>query len=191
MKKVGLYFGTYNPLHIGHLAIANYMIEFTDLEELWFIVSPHNPFKKKSNLLPDRTRLNLVYEAVKEDDRFRVSDIEFDLTQPSYTIHTLTYLKEKHPDIHFCLIMGTDNLESFPKWKNAELILKEHDIYTYPRVDHLTPGLSEHPRVHMVSAPVMEISSSFIRQAIGQGHDVRHFLPDAVWKEIERMNYYR
>jgi nicotinate-nucleotide adenylyltransferase len=191
VKKVGLYFGTYNPIHIGHLAIANFMIEFTDLEELWFVVSPHNPFKKKSNLLPDRTRLNLVYEAVQDDHRLKVSDIEFELAQPSYTIHTLTYLKEKHPDIHFCLIMGTDNLSSFPKWKNANIILQEHEIFTYPRLDHFKPELASHEHVHIMNAPVMEISSSFIRNAIREGHDMRHYMPAPVWREIERMNYYR
>ncbi len=191
MKKVGLYFGTYNPIHIGHLAIANYMIEYTDMDELWFVVTPHNPFKKKTNLLGDRTRLNMVYEAVKHDDRFKVSDIEFELTQPGYTIHTLTYFKEKHSDIRFSLIMGTDNLISFPKWKNSELILREHDIYTYPRIHSQEPELATHEKVHMIDAPIMEISSSFIRKAIEDRKDVRHFLPPQVWKEIDLMNYYR
>ena len=132
--KIGLYFGTFNPIHIGHMIIANYLVEFSDLEEVWFVVTPHNPFKKKSTLLADNHRFELVWIATRDHEKLKPSNIEFTLEQPNYTINTLVYLYEKHPQHHFSLIMGEDNLQSFHKWKNHDTILQNHDIYVYPRV---------------------------------------------------------
>ncbi|MCF6358786.1 MAG: nicotinate-nucleotide adenylyltransferase, partial [Draconibacterium sp.] len=131
--KVGLYFGSYNPVHIGHLAIANYMVEYTDIDQLWFVISPQNPHKKKTNLLDDYQRLEMVYRAVEGDDRLRASNIEFNLPKPSYTINTLAYLSEQHPDYQFRILMGSDNLEHFHKWKNYEAIVENYGVIVYPR----------------------------------------------------------
>ncbi|MCK3682609.1 nicotinate (nicotinamide) nucleotide adenylyltransferase [Maribellus sp. YY47] len=191
--KVGLYFGSYNPIHIGHLAIANYMVEFTDIDQLWFVVSPHNPHKKKNNLLDDYQRLEMVHRAVEGDDRLRASNIEFNLPKPSYTVDTLAYLKEQHPNYDFVIMMGSDNLESFHKWKNFETILENYGVVVYPR-----PGfdpskvLVNHKNITIAAdAPLMEISASFIRNAISEGKDVRHFLPPKTWEYLEEMNFYK
>ncbi len=192
--KTGLFFGSFNPVHIGHMAIANYMVEFTELERVWLVVSPHNPHKEKSSLLGDKHRLRLVREAIGDHKKLKASDIEFKLAQPSYTVNTLAHLKEKHPKDEFALIMGYDNLLGFHKWKNHEEILKHHDIYVYPRLNKegAKPLLSlDHPRVKMTEAPLMEISASFIREAISKKKDVRHFLPQAVWEYIGEMNFYK
>ncbi len=188
--KTGLFFGSFNPVHIGHLAIANYMVEYTGIGQLWFVISPHSPFKKRANLLDDRQRLELVHRAIRNENRFRVSDIEFRMPQPSYTIDTLTWLQEKNPGHEFILIMGSDGLRSFGKWKNAAEIIRQYTRYVYPR-----PGFpvneKQHENLKVVNAPLMEISSSFIRKAIMDGKDVRHFLPQAVWTYIDEMNFYR
>ncbi len=201
MKKVGLYFGTFNPIHVGHLIIANFMAHYTALDEVWLVVSPQNPLKEKAGMLADYHRLALVRIGVEDNPKVKVSDIEFGLAKPSYTIHTLTYLKEKHPEIAFSLIMGEDNIRSFHKWRNAELILKEHLIYVYPRA--LTEGekedlkphrtqsrLGHHPHIVHVDAPVMKVSSSFIRKAIKDGHDVRYLLTDPVHRYVQEMHFY-
>lgn len=188
--KIGLFFGSFNPVHIGHMAIANYMLEFTGLERIWFVISPHNPFKKKETLLPDVQRLRLVREAIGDFLKFRASDIEFKLPQPSYTIDTLAYLKEKFPKNEFSLIMGSDNLRTFPKWKNYTEILKAHDIYVYPRLGSDSGELRSHPRVKLTDAPLMEISATKIREAIRNKKDVRFFLPEAVWDYIKEMRFY-
>jgi len=190
-KKIGLYFGTYNPIHIGHLIIANHMVNYTDLDEVWFVVSPLNPFKKKKTLLDNYARLELVYRAIKDYDRLRVSDIEFGLPRPSYTINTLVYITEKYPNKDFSLIMGGDNLKSFHKWKNYELILQNHELYVYPRLLSARSSLDNHEKIHLVDAPIMQISSSFIRNAIKDQRDVRAMLPENVWEYIDEMNYYR
>lgn len=190
-KKIGLYFGTYNPIHIGHLIIANHMVNYTDLDEVWFVVSPLNPFKKKKTLLDNYARLELVYRAIKDYDRLRVSDIEFGLPRPSYTINTLVYITEKYPNKDFSLIMGGDNLKSFHKWKNYELILQNHELYVYPRLLSAKSSLDNHEKIHLVDAPIMQISSSFIRNAIKDQRDVRAMLPENVWEYIDEMNYYR
>ena len=190
-KKIGLYFGTYNPIHIGHLIIANHMVNYTDLDEVWFVVSPLNPFKKKKTLLDNYARLELVYRAIKDYDRLRVSDIEFGLPRPSYTINTLVYITEKYPNKDFSLIMGGDNLNSFHKWKNYELILQNHELYVYPRLLSARSSLDNHEKIHLVDAPIMQISSSFIRNAIKDQRDVRAMLPENVWEYIDEMNYYR
>jgi nicotinate-nucleotide adenylyltransferase len=203
--KVGLYFGTFNPIHVGHLVIANYMAEFTELDQVWLVVTPHNPLKDKSTLLNDRSRYRLVQESIDDNPKLKVTDVEFNLPKPSYTITTLTYLIEKHPEFEFSLIMGEDNLRTFHKWFNHEIILKKHKLFVYPRV--LT--LQEEQEVHSISrdflnnyrthenvvicedAPVMKVSSSFIREAIKKGKDVRYLLTDPVYKYIDEMNLYK
>ncbi|MAY84155.1 MAG: nicotinic acid mononucleotide adenylyltransferase [Flavobacteriales bacterium] len=190
--KVGLFFGTYNPVHVGHMVIANYMLEFTDLDQLWMVVTPQNPFKQKESMLKDYDRLHLVKLAIGDNLKMKASDIEFGLPQPNYTSNTLAYLEEKFPDNQFVLIMGADNLQHFPKWKNHEHILNAHELYVYPRLDSDGGGdLSFHKKVKMVDAPIMKISSSFIRKAISQGKDVSHYMPDAVAAYIKEMNLYR
>ena len=188
--KIGLFFGSYNPIHIGHLAIANYMVEFTDLDQLWFIVSPQNPFKQKSTLLPDYQRFELVNQAIGNNHKFRASNVEFNLPKPSYTIDTLTYLHDKFPKYDFVLIMGSDNLENFHKWKNFEEILKYHELYVYPRHNTKDNNLINHQKVKVVNAPIMEISSSFIRKSIKEGKDIQYFLPEKVYKYIKEMHFY-
>jgi nicotinate-nucleotide adenylyltransferase len=192
----GLYFGSFNPIHIGHLAIASYMVEFTDMNQIWFIISPQNPLKKRSTLLADYHRLELVERAVSDDLSFRAVDIEFHLPKPSYTIDTLTYLSEKHPKHNFILIMGEDNLLTLPKWKNYKKLLSRYPIYVYPRegTPPLSPDISEalnEARITMVSAPRIEISSSFIRQSIKEGKDMGYFLPKPVWEYVDEMNFYK
>lgn len=199
-KKVGLYFGTYNPIHVGHLIIANHMVQYAELDELWFVVTPQNPLKPKASLLADYHRLALVQIAVDNNFKLRASNIEFSLPQPSYTIHTLVALKEKHPEYDFTIIMGEDNLNTFPKWKNYEQILGDYSILVYPRVEsdeNLSvrvegrSDLLEHPKVTMVDAPLMKISASFIRKAINHGKDVRYLLTEPVLKYVDEMNFYR
>ena len=189
--KIGLYFGSFNPIHIGHLAIANYMVEFTDLDRLWFVISPHNPLKKKSTLLEDYHRLELVYRAIENDERFYASDIEFKMPQPSYTIDTLARLREKRPNDEFALIMGADGLKTFNKWKNADEIVNQYHRFVYPR-----PGIAEeeykkHANITIVNAPMMEISSSFVRDAIRDNKNVKYFVPEKVYEYISEMNFYR
>ncbi|MCC7302555.1 MAG: nicotinate-nucleotide adenylyltransferase [Bacteroidia bacterium] len=189
--KIGLYFGTFNPIHIGHMAIAGYMLSFGGLDKVWFIVTPRNPLKKKDSLLPEVQRLRMVREAIGDDTRFKASDVEFKLSQPNYTIHTLTYLQEQFPKEEFLLILGSDNLEGFLKWKNAGRILEKHQLLVYPRPGHEGGALKDHPRVKLLPAPLMDISSTFIRGAIAAGKDVKHFLPEAVWKYIGEMGFFR
>ncbi|MGA9271409.1 MAG: nicotinate (nicotinamide) nucleotide adenylyltransferase [Lutimonas sp.] len=191
--KIGLFFGTFNPIHVGHLIIANHMAEFTDLEEVWFVVTPHNPFKVKSTLLPDHHRFRLVSETTDDYDKLKPSNIEFGLPQPSYTINTLVHLAEKHPEHHFNLIMGLDNLHTFPKWKNSEVILNDYEIYVYPRVsEKREPSeLLRHQKVHMIDAPIVEISSTFIRKAVKERKDVRALMPYKAWKYMDEMNFYK
>ncbi len=194
MKKIGLYFGTFNPIHIGHLVIANYLVEFSDLDEVWFVITPQSPFKAKNTLLDNNHRYQMVSEAVKEYPKLKASKIEFDLPQPNFTINTLVHLGEKYgKDYQFCLIMGEDNLVGFHKWKNYEMILKNHDIYVYPRIANESSHhqFKEHPKVHLVNAPIMEISSTFIRKQHKLGKNIRPMLPDAVWTYLDEMNFYR
>ncbi|GGW56081.1 nicotinate-nucleotide adenylyltransferase [Winogradskyella epiphytica] len=191
--KIGLYFGTFNPIHMGHLTIANHLAEHSDLDQVWFVVTPLSPFKKKSSLLDNYHRLEMVYLATKSYDKLRPSDIEFGLKQPNYTIDTLTYLQEKHPNHEFALIMGEDNLKSFHKWKNYEIILENHNIYVYPRISKgkIETQFNDHPKIIRVDAPIMELSSTFIRQEIKDQKNVRPMLPEDVWKLIDEMNFYR
>lgn len=190
MKKIGLYFGSFNPIHNGHLVIANYMLEYSDLEEIWFIVSPQNPFKSKKSLLPDYQRLDLVNMALGDNDYYKASNVEFNLPKPSRTVDTLAYLYDRYPKNEFALIMGSDNLVNFHKWKNHTEILKNNYLYVYPRPDTPPTQFDDHEKVKIVNAPLMEISSSFIRQAIKEKRDVRFFVPQKVWEYIDEMNFY-
>lgn len=190
---IGLYFGTFNPIHVGHLTIANHIVEHSPLDEVWLVVTPQSPFKKKSSLLDNHQRLEMVYRATKDYDKLRPSDIEFGLKQPNYTIDTLTYLYEKFPEHTFALLMGEDNLKSFHKWKNYELILEDHDIYVYPRISsgNIIQSFTKHPRIHKIDAPIMELSSTFIRSEIKAGRNIRPMLPEHVWEYVDEMNFYK
>lgn len=189
--NIGLYFGSFNPIHIGHLAIANYIVEFSDIEQLWFVVSPQNPFKKKSTLLDDYQRLELVNIAIDKDLRFKASNIEFNLPKPSYTINTLKYLEEKHPNFQFSLIMGADNLTNLHKWKNFEQIISNYSIYVYPRPGiEITENFKENENIVIVDSPIMDISSSFIREAIKKGKQINYYLPYKVYDYISEMHFY-
>lgn len=190
MKKTGLYFGSFNPIHIGHTAIANYLLEYTDLRELWFVVSPHNPLKKKSSLLKDHFRYDLLEKAVKPYPRFRICDIEFRMPKPSYTINTLTYLSERYPDNLFVLIMGSDCLPTFHKWKNYLEILRFYHIIVYLRPNYPPGDWEKHESITIVNAPQMEISSSFIRSSIKEGKEIPFFMPAEAYKYMRDMHFY-
>lgn len=192
-KKVGLFFGTFNPIHIGHLIIANHMAEYSDLEEIWLVVTPHNPHKKKSSLLDNHHRLEMVFRACETYEKLKPSNIEFNLPQPNYTVTTLAHLQEKFPSNEFCLIMGEDNLKSFHKWKNYEVILENHEIYIYPRIAEGTTDDSfrSNPKIRKVDAPIIEISATFIRKAISENKNVRPLLTKEVWEYIDEMNFYK
>jgi nicotinate-nucleotide adenylyltransferase len=189
-KKIGLFFGSFNPIHNGHMVIAGYMAEFTDLNEVWFVVSPHNPLKMKSSLLQDYHRLTLVKLAINDNRKLKASDIEFKLPKPSYTINTLAYLQEKYPAQQFCLIMGSDNLDSFKKWKNWEQIIEQYELYIYPRKNFNASDWQSNPRVKFIDAPLMELSSTFIRDAIKSKKNVQYMLPLKVAEYIEEMGFY-
>jgi len=197
MKNVGLFFGSFNPVHIGHLALAEYFLKYTDLNEVWFVVTPHNPFKKKSNLLPDRTRLHLVHLALEDQEGLVPCDIEFSLPQPNFTAQTLAFLREKHAEYQFSLIMGEDNLKSLHKWKNVESIIEHHNILAYPR--HPLPDeeataaqwKEKFSRVSLVNAPKMEISATMIRNSFKDGKGLRNLLPKAVFDYIEGSNLFQ
>jgi len=193
VKKVGLYFGTFNPIHVGHLIIANHLAEFTNLDEVWFVVTPHNPFKKKSTLLADHHRYQMVEIAIEDFPKLKASKIEFGLPQPNYTVNTLAHLNEQYPDFQFNLIMGEDNLQSFTKWKNYEVILENNHIYVYPRVydKKELSNLMQHPKIHVIDAPVVEISSTFIRKNIKENKNIKPLLSDKVWVYLDEMNFYK
>lgn len=197
--KIGLYFGTYNPIHVGHLIIANYMADYSELDQVWLVVTPQNPLKEKSTLLADFHRLSLVKEAIEDNPKLRVSDIEFNLTKPNFTVNTLAHLQEKYPEHEFSLIMGEDNLRTLHKWYNYEIILKNHMIYVYPRVliepeqpTDFALEIRNHPHVVFCKdAPVMNVSSTFIRQAIKNNKDVQYLLTERVLKYVEEMRFYK
>jgi len=191
--KIGLYFGTFNPIHVGHLIIANHLVEHSDLDEIWMVVTPHNPFKKKSSLLDNHHRLELVYRATENYPKIKSSDIEFNLPQPNYTVTTLAHLSEKFPEKEFSIIMGEDNLKSFHKWKNYEAILDDYHIYVYPRISdgNIETEFLNHPKITKVNAPVVEISSTMIRNGIKDQKNIKPLLSDSVWKYIDEMNFYK
>lgn len=191
--KIGLYFGTFNPIHIGHLIVANHLVEFSDLDEVWLVVTPHNPHKQKNTLLNDYTRLEMAHLATEDYPKLKPSDIEFKLAQPNYTIDTLVYLEEKYPKHQFALIMGEDNLDTFHKWKNYEVILDRYSIYVYPRVSEIKKenNLRQHPNVHIIDAPIVEISSTFIRNSIKNKKNIQPLLPKKVWEFIDKNAFYK
>ena len=189
-NKIGLFFGSFNPIHIGHMVIANWFVEHTDVDEVWFVVSPQNPFKEKKSLLEDYHRLALVKEAIGNDMRFKATDIEFKMPQPSYTIDTLTYLEEKYPGKKLVLIAGSDQLPSFDKWKNPERILELYEMYVYARPGTRASNYEKHPAVKVFHTPRMEISSTFIRKSIAEGKDMQYMLPKRVWKYMREMHFY-
>ena len=191
MAKTALFFGTFNPIHVGHLIIAEYLVENSDLKELWFVITPSNPLKKKSSLLDEHHRYYMVNMAIEDDARFKASDVEFKLPYPSYTAHTLTCLQEKYPKKEFVLIMGEDNIENIEKWRNWEFILEHFQIYVYPRVGYNGEKYKEHPSVKLITAPVIEISSTLIRDSIKAGKNVKYLLTPKIEQYIGEMRFYR
>lgn len=187
--KIGLYFGSFNPIHVGHLIIASHIADYSDLNQVWFIVSPQNPLKHSSSLLNEYQRMHLVQMCIEDDARLKVSDVEFRLPKPSYTIDTLTYLKEKYADYEFVLILGSDSFQNIHRWKNYETLVKNHNFIIYPR-----PGFEvtdPAPNIQIIKAPLLEISATDIRQRIKEGKSVRYLLPENVRKEIEIAGYYK
>jgi len=190
--NIGLYFGTFNPIHIGHMIIANHMVENSNLDEVWMVVTPHNPFKKKASLLDNYQRYEMVYQATEDYAKIKPSDIEFQLPQPSYTIHTLVHIQEKYPQHDFSLIMGEDNLQSIHKWKNYKEILDNHAIYVYPRVfKNKKKQLFSKETIYRIEAPIVEISSTHIRKSIREHKNISPLLPPRVLEYIESMNFYK
>ena len=191
--KIGLYFGTFNPIHVGHMIIANHMAEHSDLDQIWMVVTPHNPHKQKTTLLDDYQRLHMVTLATEDFTKIKPSDIEFKLQQPNYTVNTLAHLEEKYPMHEFVLIMGEDNLNSFHKWKNYEVILNNHEIYVYPRKnsDKINEQFVAHNKIKRVDAPIIELSSTFIRDNIKSKKNVAPMLPQKVWDYIDSSAFYR
>ena len=183
--KIGLFFGSFNPIHVGHLMIANYMANHTALDEVWLVVSLHNPLKDKNDLINSYDRLEMAKLATENAKNIRVSGVELKLLQPSYTIDTLTHLHEKYPEHEFALLMGSDNLGSLKKWKNYELLLRDYAIYVYPRPGFLENEFSKHPSVTITDTPLMELSATFIRKSIQAGKSIQFFIPDSVIEFIE------
>lgn len=190
LLDIGLYFGSFNPIHVGHLIIANTMLENTEIEEVWFVVSPQNPLKKRSNLEHEFDRFDLVQAAIHDNYHFKATDVEFHMPKPSYTVDTLAYLTDKLPQHKFKLIIGEDNLASFPKWKNFNVILENHGLLVYPRPQSNPSGLKDHPNVKIVDAPLLDISATFIRKQIKMGKSVKYLIPDSVNEMIERKKLY-
>jgi nicotinate-nucleotide adenylyltransferase len=188
--KIGLFFGSFNPIHIGHLIIANTMATTTDLGQVWFVVSPQNPFKKNSSLLHEFDRMDMVERAIADNSLFKATDIEFSMPKPSYTIDTLVRLNERFPQHDFKLIMGEDNLVQFKNWKNYEQILEYYGLYVYPRPNTPPHEFGSHPSVQFVKAPLLDISATFIRESIKNNHSIRYMVPEAVESMIQRKNYY-
>lgn len=191
-KKIGLFFGSFNPIHIGHLIIAQTMHQETDLDEIWFVVSPQNPFKQKSSLLSESIRLEMVEKAIENQAIFRASNVEFNLPKPSYTIDTLKYLEERHGhQYQFHLIMGSDNLLHFHKWKNADVILDNHHIYAYNRPGNQETSLHKHQAVSIIDGPLMHISASYIRKCLKEKKSIQYLVLDSTREFLEKYHYYR
>ena len=189
--KIGLFFGSFNPVHTGHLIIAQHLATRTDLDRVWMVVSPQNPLKEKKTLARDHDRLHLVRLATDDNPLLEASNVEFDLPKPSYTVDTLTYLKEKYPQHEFALIMGGDNLENFHLWKNYEKILSDHRIYVYKRPNYSNGDLGDHPAIQFCEAPLLDISATYIREAIKNGASIRYLVPEPVWEYLEGSKLYR
>ena len=190
VRKVGLFFGSFNPIHTGHLIIANLVHSYNLVDEVWFVVSPQNPHKRSGSLLPEQDRIDLVREAIKDDYHFRASDVEFQLPKPSYTVNTLTFLREKYPDYEFKLIIGEDNLSSFPRWKNHEILL-EYGLIVYPRPNAKPSSLTNHPKVTWVEAPKVDISATLIRKLVETGKSIKYLVPMGVAELIESRKYFQ
>lgn len=190
-QKIGLFFGSFNPIHIGHLIIANLMAENTDLTKVWFIVSPQNPFKPSKGLLHEFDRYDMVQAAISNNLKLAASDVEFHLPKPSYTIHTLAHLTEKYPTKNFKVILGEDNLENFTKWKNYQQILDQYGLYVYPRPNVTNSALSRHASVNMVEAPLLDISATYIRNCIKNNKSIRYLVPEEVENMIRTKKFYR
>jgi len=191
MREIGLFFGTFNPIHSGHLILANHFACRAGLDEVWFVVTPQSPFKTRSSMLDQYHRLDLVHRAIVGNDRLRACDIEFKLQAPHYTVHTLVHLQEKFPEYHFSVIMGEDNLVGLKKWKNYEYLLEHHKILVYPRIGNETVDLLNHPAVRLVAAPRLEISSSQIRELLKTGDSVRYLLPESIHDYVVAEQFYR
>ena len=189
-RRTALFFGSFNPIHVGHLVIANTMVQQEGVDELWFVVSPHNPLKERATLLADHHRLEMVRRAVDDNYRLKVCDIEMHLPIPSYTVVTLAALREKYAEREFSLIMGSDNLQTFERWRNYEYILENYKIYVYPRPGSERCALRSHPNVTMAEVPMMDISSSYIRQQIAARRDVRYLLTEPVYEYLTEMHFY-
>ncbi|MBK7808212.1 MAG: nicotinate-nucleotide adenylyltransferase [Saprospiraceae bacterium] len=189
--KIGLFFGSFNPVHVGHMIIANHMVQYSDLDQIWMVVSPHNPLKNKASLAKDNDRYHLVQLAIGNNTKIKASNVEFSMPLPSYTIDTLTFLNEKYPKHIFALIMGGDNLENIDKWKNYQQILDNYDIYLYKRTGHNPDKFSDYPRVKKMDVPLLDISATFIRQALHEGKSVQYLVPDAVHDYLENSVMYR
>ena len=191
MKKVGIYSGSFNPIHHGHVMLANYLVEFSDLDELWFVVTPQNPLKKKEDLLDDDERLKMVQLAIGDDPRFFVSDIEMHLPTPSYTINTLRALSEQYADCQFVFICGMDSLQNFRNWRDYQRILDNYELLVFPREGYDGGDLIDYPSVTVLKTPILEISSTFIRQCIKEGRDVRHFMPVKAFEYMKENQFFR
>jgi len=189
--KIALFFGSFNPLHNGHLMIANYVVEYTSIDQLWFVVSPHNPLKEKSGLLAVNHRIAMLRRAIEYDNRFKICDIETRLPQPSYTIDTLTYLQEENPANEFVLLMGSDGLPTFHKWKNYEVLQEKYWRYIYPRPGDEALRLNKYTNVEWIDAPMIEISASFIRNAVALKKDIRYYMPPEAYAYMRDMNFYK
>lgn len=188
--KVGLFFGTFNPIHTGHLIIAHYMAEFTDLDKVWFVVSPQNPFKADKDILDEEQRLHLVELATEDDEQLKVCDEEFKLSKPSYTIQTLQHLNHNHSDKEFVVIMGSDTLKTLPDWKQGNEILENYPLYVYPRPSHPKIPLMDHPNVTNFEVPLLNISATFVRKALKKERNMRYFLPEPVNEYIQTHQLY-
>lgn len=191
MMEVGLFFGSFNPVHVGHMILANHMVEHTSLKQVWLVVSPHNPLKSKASLAKDHDRLHLVRLAIGDNLVLKASNVEFSLPKPSYTIDTLTYLKENHPNKTFSLIMGADNISTIDKWKNYELLLANYKIYVYRRPGYELGIYADHPNVTVIDAPLLDISATFIRESIKNGKSIQYLIPDKVFEYLETSKMYR
>ena len=190
MKKIGIYSGSFNPIHHGHVMLANYLVEFSDLDELWFVVTPQNPLKKKEDLLDDDERLKMVQLALGDDPRIHVSDIEMHLPTPSYTINTLTSLSEQNPDVEFVFICGMDSLQNMKNWREYQRILDNYELLVFPREGYDGGDLINYPSVTVLKTPILEISSTFIRQCVKEGRDVRHFMPEKAFAYMKQNQFY-
>lgn len=188
--KIGLFFGSFNPIHIGHLIIANTMVTSTDLEQVWFVVSPQNPFKKSSSLLHEFDRYDLVQRAISDNSLLKVTDVEFHMPKPSFTIDTLVRIQEKFPQHEFKLIMGEDNLAQFPNWKNYDKILEYVGLYVYPRPGSKSHAFKNHESVKFVEAPLLDISATFLRNKIKNGESIRYLVPEQVETTIRLKKFY-